>query len=115
MRLKESCTDILANLSANNASNKEFLVDKGAVFGLFQLLHEMKALDEALGQNTQRQNIQERALSLLRSLSSGNVCSGKARQQIITKQVHKTIMLDRLRNKQRNWPLLRRTLMVNLF
>uniref|UniRef100_A0A1I8AWZ2 Armadillo/beta-catenin-like repeat protein n=1 Tax=Meloidogyne hapla TaxID=6305 RepID=A0A1I8AWZ2_MELHA len=112
MQLKESCTDILANLSANNASNKEFLIDKGAVYGLFQLLHEMEALNEELGYNSQRQNIQERALSLLRSLSSGNVCSGKARQQIITKEIHKQILLERLRNKQRNWPLLKRTLML---
>uniref|UniRef100_A0A914LBZ1 Uncharacterized protein n=1 Tax=Meloidogyne incognita TaxID=6306 RepID=A0A914LBZ1_MELIC len=109
MKVKECCTDILANLSANNTSNKEFLVDKGAVFGLFQLLQEMEALNEALGQNTQRQNIQETALSLLRSLSSGNVCSGKAKQQIIKKEIHKKILLERMRNKQRNWPLLKKT------
>ncbi|KAF7625958.1 hypothetical protein Mgra_00009860, partial [Meloidogyne graminicola] len=110
--LKESCTDILANLSANNANNKAFLVENGAVYGLFQLLHQMDALNEALGESVHRQNVQERALSLLRSLSSGNNSSGKARQQIITKDVHKQILLERLRNKQRNWPLLRRTLML---
>ncbi|KAF7634461.1 hypothetical protein Mgra_00006130 [Meloidogyne graminicola] len=110
--LKESCTDILANLSANNANNKAFLVENGAVYGLFQLLHQLDALNEALGESVHRQNVQERALSLLRSLSSGNDFSGKARQQIITKDFHKQILLERLRNKQRNWPLLRRTLML---
>jgi len=49
LRLKEACTDILANLCANNPQNKEFLVENGAIFGLFQLLHELEALKEALG------------------------------------------------------------------
>jgi hypothetical protein len=101
MRLKESCTDILANLSANNAQNKEFLVQSGgAVYALFQLLHELDALQEALGPSAQREGIQERALALLRALCAGNSRASMAKRQVLAKDGHKRLLLQRLRQQR---------------
>jgi len=111
-RVKESCMDILANLSANNAHNKEFLVQSDAVFGIFRLLHELDALRAELGSSSQREGIQERALALLKSLCSGNARAPEAKRQILVNDEHKRLLLERLRQQQ-HLPLLRRTLMVS--
>lgn len=111
LRLKEECTDILANLCANNAQNKEFLVGNGAIPELFHLLHELAALQHELGPSPQRDGIQETALSLLKSLSSGNARAATAKQQLLSNDCYKRLLLDKL-SELRSLPLLSRTLIL---
>jgi hypothetical protein len=116
IRLKESCTDILANWSANNAQNKEFLVENGAIYSLFHLLYEMEGCNnneaaQGQAQCQQRDDIEERAMALMKSLCTGNDRMGMAKMQVMGTEEHKRLLLERLR-QQRNLALLRRTLMV---
>uniref|UniRef100_A0A914GU52 Uncharacterized protein n=1 Tax=Globodera rostochiensis TaxID=31243 RepID=A0A914GU52_GLORO len=120
LRLKESCADILANLCANNAQNKAFLVENGAVPALFQLLYELDSVRNGGGGATgddsfqrQLEGIQETALTLLKSLCTGpndDLRVMAAKQQVLHNDGHKRLLLEKLR--EWHFGLLRRALLL---
>ncbi|KAL3094541.1 hypothetical protein niasHT_026307 [Heterodera trifolii] len=123
IRLKENCVDILANLCANNSQNKSFLVENGAVPSMFQLLYELDSVRSGGGEQPtgddpfqrQLEGIQETALTLLKSLCSGQNDDARltmAKQQILLSDEHRRILLEKLR--EWHFGLLRRALLLLL-
>ncbi|KAI6208767.1 hypothetical protein M3Y96_00149700 [Aphelenchoides besseyi] len=87
MEIRQLCIQSLANFSANNRRNKEFLYQMDFVGTLRHVLYDTEALMEEM--NTSRQmievleDIQETALTALRNLYSGHSFEQEVQQNLL--------------------------------
>ncbi|KAI6179873.1 hypothetical protein M3Y98_00657900 [Aphelenchoides besseyi] len=81
MEIRQLCIQSLANFSANNRRNKEFLYQMDFVGTLRHVLYDTEALMEEM--NTSRQMIEETALTALRNLYSGHSFEQEVQQNLL--------------------------------
>lgn len=84
MEIRQLCIQSLANFSANNRRNKEFLCQLDILRTLRHLLFDTEALlDEATPLAEVLEDIQENALTAFRNLLSGHTFEQEVQQQLL--------------------------------
>ncbi|KAI1716201.1 beta-catenin/armadillo-related protein 1 [Ditylenchus destructor] len=116
LHVKQLCTQILFNLSANNRINKEFLVSRSVINAIFHVLFETESMLNALrsgqAQNLNGQlleDIQDYSLGILRSVCSGHSLAMHAQCDVMLKRPG-DVLLQKL--IQKRIVLLRKTLRI---